>query len=120
MGLASQLPPVYPPNDVYNQFGPIMTSMDWNQPIPLFQPTPAPAGLTAPVPPTTDAASIRCPRGCPETFGRNEEMRRHMRKHEVPRYKCPIYDCAMTFYRKDKLQDHAKKGHKGRDVLNIC
>ncbi|KAI4909207.1 uncharacterized protein J4E92_010672 [Alternaria infectoria] len=120
LGLAFQLPPVYPSNDVYDQFQPMMPTMDWNQPTPLFQPTPAPAGLTTPAPaPTTDAASIRCPEGCPETFGRNEEMRRHMKKHGTPRFKCPIYDCPMTFYRKDKLKDHAKKGHGSRASLNI-
>ncbi|KAI4607110.1 hypothetical protein J4E80_009841 [Alternaria sp. BMP 0032] len=126
LGLAPQLLWSDPLSNTYGYDQPIMPTMNWTQPIPAlqstpaFQPTPAPAVLTAPVPPTTDAASVRCPKGCAQTFGRNEEMRRHMRKHQVPRYKCPIYDCAMTFYRKDKLQDHAKKGHRGRDVLNIC
>ena len=126
LGLAPQLLWPDPSSNTYGYDQPIMPTTDWTQPIPAFQPTlafqhsPAPAGLNAPAPaPTTDAASIRCPEGCPETFGRNEEMRRHMKKHGTPRFKCPIYDCPMTFYRKDKLKDHAKKGHGSRASLNI-
>ncbi|KAI4908758.1 hypothetical protein J4E90_008493 [Alternaria incomplexa] len=119
LGLAPQLLWPDPLSNTYGYDQPIMPTTDWTQPISAFQPNPAPAVLTVPVPPTTDAASIRCPEGCPETFGRNEEMRRHMKKHGTPRFKCPIYDCPMTFYRKDKLQDHAKKGHGSRASLNI-
>jgi hypothetical protein len=112
------MPTAWDFNNIQNVDQSYMSIMDGAQLNPAFYPAPAPAPMAAPAP-VTNAASIRCPQGCAETFGRNVEMRRHMMKHEVPRFKCPIYDCPMTFYRKDKLQDHAKKGHRGRASLTI-
>ena len=62
---------------------------------------------------------IKCPNGCPTTFGRGGEYRRHMMMHERPRYRCPVIDCPKTFSRADKLRDHAKKGHGGRNPLGL-
>lgn len=56
---------------------------------------------------------LRCPRGCRGTFRRPGDFRRHMRKHEQPRYKCPMFDCDKTFYRADKMRDHLRQGHRG-------
>jgi hypothetical protein len=60
---------------------------------------------------------ITCPEGCLATFGRSVEFRRHMLEHQPPRYKCPILDCDQTFYRADKLRDHTRKSHGGRNEL---
>jgi hypothetical protein len=57
--------------------------------------------------------ALTCPRGCPGSFRRPGDYRRHMRKHEQPRYKCPKFDCDKTFYRADKMRDHVRQGHKG-------
>ena len=68
-------------------------------------------------PPTADEhvaePALTCPRGCTGSFRRPGDYRRHMRKHEKPRYKCPKFDCDKTFYRADKMRDHVKQGHKG-------
>jgi hypothetical protein len=53
-----------------------------------------------------------CSLGCEETFSRAADFRRHMSKHETPTYKCFVFICDRTFYRYDKLRDHAKRGHK--------
>lgn len=58
----------------------------------------------------------RCPHGCPKPFRRPGDYRRHMRKHEKPRFKCPDIDCDKTFYRADKLRDHLRQGHKGLNL----
>lgn len=55
----------------------------------------------------------RCPHGCIRAFRRPGDYRRHMRKHDRPRYKCPKFDCDKTFYRADKMRDHIRQGHKG-------
>jgi len=73
----------------------------------------------APVPAPVAAGQLRCPRGCSATFGRGGEYRRHMMIHEPARYRCPMVDCTKTFSRADKLRDHAKKGHGGRNPLNL-
>ncbi|KAI4677812.1 hypothetical protein J4E81_010838 [Alternaria sp. BMP 2799] len=76
-----------------------------------------PAPVPAPAPAAVDR--IHCPRGCPATFGRGGEYRRHMMIHAPARYRCPMVDCSRTFSRADKLRDHAKKGHGGRNPLNL-
>jgi uncharacterized C2H2 Zn-finger protein len=53
---------------------------------------------------------LQCPYGCIDTFGRREEYRRHMKKHDGPFYPCP--HCGKMFYRQDKLRDHLRRGHK--------
>lgn len=73
----------------------------------------------APVPAPATADRLRCPHGCPATFGRGGEYRRHMMIHERPRYRCPMVDCPKTFTRADKLRDHAKRGHGGRNPLKL-
>ncbi|KAH6868115.1 hypothetical protein BKA58DRAFT_188694 [Alternaria rosae] len=81
---------------------------------------PAPvSALPATVPTPAAADRFRCPHGCPATFGRGGEYRRHMMIHERPRYRCPIVDCPKAFSRADKLRDHAKRGHGGRNPLNL-
>jgi hypothetical protein len=118
LGLNFQPTPTWACENIYNYYQPIVPTVYGGQSVPALYPAPAPVGLAGPTT-TTNADPIRCPKGCPQTFGRAEELRRHMKKHETPRYKCPIYDCPMTFYRKDKLRDHSKKGHRSRDSLNI-
>jgi len=85
---------------------------------------PYPAMVSAPpapvlAPALASADRISCPHGCAATFGRGGEYRRHMMKHDRPRYRCPMVDCTKTFSRADKLRDHAKKGHGGRNPLNL-
>jgi hypothetical protein len=80
------------------------------------------AGLQQPIPAllpalfNTPAAArqerLTCPEGCPETFNRPGDFRRHMLKHGPPKFKCVDIDCKKTFYRMDKLRQHAKQGHK--------
>jgi hypothetical protein len=77
---------------------------------------PAPNPIMAPAAPPAAAPStgeerIRCPKGCRATFLRGGDYRRHMQMHTTPRYKCPD----MTFYRADKLRDHARQGHKEKN-----
>ena len=112
--------PVWDFNDIQN-----FDQLDMSIPAGAqLNPTPYPAMVSAPpapVPTPAPAAAdrIRCPRGCPATFGRGGEYRRHMMNHERPRYRCPMVDCPKTFSRADKLRDHAKKGHGGRNTLNL-
>ena len=56
-------------------------------------------------------ASLQCPYGCPNTFGRPGEYRRHMKKHNGPFFPCTRPHCGRMFYRQDKLNDHLNKGH---------
>ncbi|CAO2653404.1 Nn.00g028150.m01.CDS01 [Neocucurbitaria sp. VM-36] len=67
---------------------------------------------TSNVPQTTGNDPFRCPKGCPRSLARPADYRRHMEKHGRPKFKCAIYDCNKTFYRKDKLQAHHRQGHK--------
>ncbi|KAF1940041.1 hypothetical protein EJ02DRAFT_495893 [Clathrospora elynae] len=57
-------------------------------------------------------AHPQCPRGCRGTFGRPEEYRRHMRKHNGPFYLCNQPGCDKQSHRKDKLRDHLRQAHK--------
>jgi len=75
--------------------------------------------VPVPAPAPVAADRIHCPHGCPATFGRGGEYRRHMMIHEPARYRCPMVDCPKTFSRADKLRDHAKKGHGGRNPLRL-
>ena len=76
-----------------------------------------PAPVSAPARAAAD--HLRCPHGCQATFGRGGEYRRHMMIHERLRYRCPMVDCPRTFSRADKLRDHAKRGHGGRNPLRL-
>lgn len=73
----------------------------------LSNPTSAavPAGTRGTVPP-------RCCHGRKGTFGRPGEYRRHMKKHNGPRYLCNEAGCNKGFYRRDKLRDHLRQKHK--------
>jgi hypothetical protein len=71
-------------------------------------PSAAPIQVAAPA----RTGPLTCPRGCHGTFGRPGDFRRHMKKHEAPRFRCIFHDCAKTFYRFDKLRAHVQKGHK--------
>ncbi|KAF1940040.1 hypothetical protein EJ02DRAFT_456391 [Clathrospora elynae] len=77
--------------------------------------------ITAPAAPTAADLTVErrmyCPKGCPQTFRRAGDYRRHMKKHTTPCYKCAVFDCDMTFYRADKLRDHLKQGHKDPNLL---
>jgi len=53
----------------------------------------------------------QCPYGCTGAFGRREEYRRHMKKHNGPFFPCTQPGCGRMFYREDKLRDHLNKGH---------
>jgi len=47
-----------------------------------------------------------------QTFSRRGDRDRHVRVHDVVRqYVCPRANCVKKFYRRDKLQNHLKKGH---------
>lgn len=67
------------------------------------------------IPPVVNAPAtgerLTCSNGCPGSFGRPSEYRRHMKKHDRPRYRCPVTDCDRTFYRADKMRDHFNRGH---------
>ncbi|KAF1838910.1 hypothetical protein BDW02DRAFT_564514 [Decorospora gaudefroyi] len=89
-------------------------------------------GTAAPVLQTTDIrppvampavnhneGRLRCPKGCRKTFGRPSEYHRHMKTHEGPRFKCPLFYCDKAFSRQDKLLDHARQGHKGKDLADL-
>ena len=60
---------------------------------------------------------LHCPLGCRATFGRPGDYRRHMRKHEPPRYKCMVMECDKTFTRADKLRDHMRQGRRMQVML---
>jgi hypothetical protein len=57
-------------------------------------------------------APLTCPHGCPGTFSRVGEYRRHTRKHGNHAYACNQHGCRMTFYRKDKLTSHLWQKHR--------
>ena len=58
---------------------------------------------------------LQCPYDtCTHTFGRPEELRRHMKKHNGPWTPCIHPHCARSFYRQDKLRAHLAKGHRSR------
>jgi hypothetical protein len=114
------------PDPAWN-FG--ITAQDYRQPImpnltaarlsPARNPIMAPATPPAAAP-ATNEDRIRCSKGCLAIFRRGSDYRRHMNMHKTPRYKCPVYACDKTFYRADKLRDHARQGHKGANPLRIA
>ena len=84
----------------------------------LGAPLPDAAFSSVPVPPasTVPQAAVNhrnlCHEGCPETFGRPEEYRRHMKIHQPPEFRCVYTSCERTFTRLDKVRDHIRQGHK--------
>ena len=84
----------------------------YSAPAAVFLPRQHPAYLAARK--TTKTAvknRFQCHQGCTKTFGRLDDLHRHMKKHEAHQFKCFDYDCSKTFYRLDKLRDHAKQVH---------
>ncbi|KAH7084464.1 hypothetical protein FB567DRAFT_604353 [Paraphoma chrysanthemicola] len=82
---------------------------------------PAPALAQALVPSATPITAapqlvshtgLTCPHCGLNTFGRPGEYRRHMKKHAPGAFPCTQPGCSKTFYRKDKLRDHLRQGHK--------
>jgi hypothetical protein len=59
---------------------------------------------------------FRCPYpSCSaKTFSRESDRKRHMGIHSEMslRFPCPLTPCKRSFYRKDKLKDHLRKGHR--------
>ncbi|KAF2495846.1 hypothetical protein BU16DRAFT_358463 [Lophium mytilinum] len=57
-----------------------------------------------------------CPHpGCSgRSFGRRADRDRHVRKHSATErtFVCPEPGCVKRFYRKDKLLDHTRQGHR--------
>jgi hypothetical protein len=49
--------------------------------------------------------------GCPATFRRAADFRRHIKKHSAPGLPCPIKTCDYKSYRHDKLREHGRKKH---------
>ncbi|KAH8725581.1 hypothetical protein GQ44DRAFT_826399 [Phaeosphaeriaceae sp. PMI808] len=80
--------------------------------VPLQHVLAAPSSAPVIPPHPTTSEHHRCPKGCTETFRRAGDYRRHMLKHDSPRFKCVVIDCSRTFYRADKLRSHIKQGHK--------
>jgi hypothetical protein len=78
----------------------------------LQQPVPAPLPASFNTPAAARQERLTCLEGCSETFNRPGDFRRHMLKHAPPKFKCVDIDCKKTFYRMDKLRQHAKQGHK--------
>jgi len=82
---------------------------------PRHQPQVPAAPIVAPVNSQVNHVAItaipQCPYGCPGTFGRPGELRRHMKKHNGPFFPCTHANCGKMFYRQDKLRDNLAKGH---------
>lgn len=56
------------------------------------------------------------------SFGRRGDRDRHVRKHSVTErtYACPKPACGKLFYRKDKLLDHTRHGHRPKKTACTC
>jgi hypothetical protein len=117
------MPPAWDFNNIqgFDQFE--VSSTAGAHPIPATFPAmvsaPSVTSVPAPAPASATLGRMRCPHGCPATFGRGGEYRRHMRNHEPHRFRCPMISCPKTFSRADKLRDHAKKGHGGHNPLHL-
>ena len=72
--------------------------------------------------PSTPSQQIRsqCP-SCDRSFNRPTDRERHMGIHSKERkFACPEPGCGKRFYRKDKLGDHSRRGHRNRKQTCIC
>jgi len=49
--------------------------------------------------------------GCPESFDKAVDRRRHMRTHQPPQFACVAGGCDRLFPRRDKLHDHMGRHH---------
>lgn len=105
-----------PPNDPYQQAPvPLTPGTEASQrsaPVAILLPRQHPASVTArKTTKTADKNRFQCHKGCKRTLGRADDLRRHMKKHEAPEFKCFDTKCSKTFYRLDKLRNHAKQAH---------
>lgn len=94
---------------------PAMFGMNEAQPNPALHPTMVLPPLGG-VNPTVNENRISC-RRCAATFGRIGERNRHEKKHLRHNYRCKFPDCEKTSYRRDKLHDHLRLGHKIAEPL---
>lgn len=76
------------------------------------------------VSPTRRTHRFCCPHpSCTDrSFGRRSDRDRHVRKHIMTErtYACPQSECGKRFYRKDKLLDHTRHGHRPKKVACTC
>ncbi|OCK97641.1 uncharacterized protein K441DRAFT_675033 [Cenococcum geophilum 1.58] len=76
------------------------------------------------VSPTRRTHRFYCPNpSCTDrSFGRRSDRDRHVRKHSTTErtYACPQSECGKRFYRKDKLLDHTRRGHRPKEVACTC
>ena len=76
------------------------------------------------VSPTRRTHRFCCPHpSCADrSFGRRSDRDRHVRKHSMAErtYACPQSECGKRFYRKDKLLDHTRNGHRPKKVACTC
>ncbi|OCK86448.1 hypothetical protein K432DRAFT_1580 [Lepidopterella palustris CBS 459.81] len=56
------------------------------------------------------------------SFGRRSDRDRHVRKHSVTKrtFVCLELGCGKRFYRKDKLLDHSRQGHRSNAGVCTC
>lgn len=50
--------------------------------------------------------------GCPATFTRFSDLRRHAQMHSPARLQCHFENCDKRFYRVDKLREHLRRKHE--------
>ena len=76
------------------------------------------------VSPTRRTHRFCCPHpSCSDrSFGRRSDRDRHVRKHSMTErtYSCPQSECEKRFYRKDKLLDHTRHGHRPKKAACTC
>ncbi|MCJ1386749.1 hypothetical protein MMC17_009875 [Xylographa soralifera] len=89
--------------------------IDLTVPSPTFSPTLANFDRTRPTSSATIAETadgrFKCSNCCDKSFARKGEAQRHIAKHGVPRFSCPVPGCLYRkkgFYRRDKLISHMK------------
>ncbi|KAJ4364386.1 hypothetical protein N0V83_008979 [Neocucurbitaria cava] len=92
-----------------SQYQAIMPATNHFQPNHAIPPVVTQAAINAQ---TRAGDALHCPEGCPATFARPADYRRHMKKHKPHAFPCLKIDCGKTFSRKDKLRDHMRQGHK--------
>ena len=76
------------------------------------------------VSPTRRTHRFCCPHpSCTDrSFGRRSDRDRHVRKHSMTErtYACPQSEWEKRFYRKDKLLDHTRHGHRPKKAACTC
>jgi hypothetical protein len=83
------------------------------------QPTDASGGVDLP-----GGAQPRCKCVCGKTFGRRQELKRHLDQVDKPRQMCPFKPCTYNWIRLDKIKAHIINDHANKfcpDLLEqIC